>query len=151
MSYTIPLVANLDQESLQGHYSQILLLGLQAANRAMPIPYEYCVDVLKEFKQGGFRNSWIHEDKSWKRYDCRSVIQADLTTEKLVLEQHIFRNEHPLMKKQIAETKPREALFYPLIGKLKVESGQFLVFETKAGMALFRFDLNTNSWAEIKI
>jgi len=78
----------------------------------------------------GCVNQWIHEDKSWKRAGVRSVIQCELRTDAFVLTQRVYKSEILIGEAMIARTKPREWLFYPLLGNLTL-SGSRVLYRAK--------------------
>src|SRR6266446_1777637 len=88
--FDLPPIDSLSAESLQLQYAQIILLGLMAVETFMPVPFDHCVRVLKEFEKGGFVNRWIHADQYWERWQCRCVVAAELTMDRFSLDQSIY-------------------------------------------------------------
>ncbi len=140
IQYELPPIKSLCDDDLHGHFINIIVQGLGIAQTRMPIPLGFCVEIMREFEQNGYENSWIHSNKSWGRYSCRSLIEAKLTLDHFILHQSIYQSNELVSKKMIAETKPREMLFLPYLGRTKVVAGRYVLYE-KSKHVISIFDL----------
>lgn len=145
IKYDIPPLLVLNESSLQGHYVRIINLGLKAAESFMSVPSGYCMSILRRFEDEGFKNEWIHAQKSWKKGAVRCDVIAQLTTERFSLWQCIYRDGILIAKTQVAETKPREMLFIDYLGTLSLDRSGSIVYKRK-GKEITKFDLNSNKF-----
>lgn len=145
IKYDLPTLSELNESSLQAHFIRIIDSGLAIAQTFMPIPHEYCMNALRQFENGGFKNEWIQTQKIWKQLAIHCDVLAQLTTEKFSLQQLIYRDGLLVEKKQIAETKPREMLFYDYFGTLSLDKSETIVYRNKEKV-LTRFSIKTNKF-----
>lgn len=118
--------------------------GFDAALRHVNLPSDEVSKAIDEFFKGNFENRWTHADKSWKRADIRSVILCELLPDAFILTQQIYKGEELIGEAMIARTKPREWLFYRVLGKLTL-SGSQLLYRGKDHL-ISSFDLNTGKF-----
>lgn len=130
LPYLMPPLDSLDSESLQQHYSKIIEMGLEASESFMPVPFQFCVDVLRQFERIGYVNEWVQAEKSWKKNSIRSVITAHLTMDEFFLTQRVEHGGKQI-EERIARTKTREVLFTPFLGDLSMDDSGILVYKNK--------------------
>jgi hypothetical protein len=121
--------------------AEMVRMGLRAASRHVELPINEAFRAIVDFIAGGYVNRWIHADKTWKRIGYRSAITCDLRTDAFILTQSFYRGEELVTEAMIARTKPREGLFYPLLGKLTLSESQITYRANKE--LLSRYDLTT--------
>ncbi len=148
IKYDLPLLLELGDDSLQRHYLKIIDMGLREAEKYMPIPHGFCMDVLEKFEDGGFTNEWIQSQKSWKKQSVRSDVIAYLAMDKFTLVQNIYRDGDLIATLQIAETKPREMLFIDYLGALSVDRSANIVYKRKRNV-LSKFSLQENEFIDV--
>ncbi len=100
--------------------------GLRAALHHVDLPIDEASKAIEEFFSLGCVNQWIHEDKTWRRVAVRSVIHCELRTDAFVLTQRVYKSDKLMGEAMIARTKPREWLFYLLLGKLTLKDSRIL-------------------------
>lgn len=147
IKYDLPISSELSESSLQTHFMRIIDLGLVAAENSMPVPREYCMSVLQKFESEGFKNEWVQTRKSWKKWAIRCDVVARLTIENFTLQQFVYRDELLIEKKLIAETKPREMLFYDYFGTLSLDQSGVIVYKNKEKV-LTRFSIDANEFCD---
>lgn len=145
INYDIPNILELDEFSLQHHLMKIIDSGLSSAMEYMPIPHELCINVLRRFEDGDFKNEWIQTQKVWKKGALRCDVLAELTTEKFSLQQLIYRDDVLVAKRRIAETKPREMLFYDYFGTLSLDATKTIVYKNNRKV-LTAFNVEANEF-----
>jgi len=145
VEYDLPSLSELNESLLQKNFMKIIDIGLAAAKISMPVPHEYCMNALRNFEAGGFKNEWVQAQKMWKKLAVRCDVLAQLTIEKFTLQQFIYRGDVLLGKKKIAETKPRELLFYEYFGTLSLDQAGSIFYKNKKEV-LSRFDLEKNEF-----
>ncbi|HEY1123659.1 MAG TPA: hypothetical protein VGE67_18730 [Haloferula sp.] len=118
--------------------------GFDAASRHVDLPCAEVAKAIDEFFEGNFENRWIHAEKSWKRAGIRSVILCELLPDAFILTQQIYRSEELIGESMIARTKPREWLFYRVLGGLTL-SGSQLLYRGKDHL-ISSFDLDTGKF-----
>ena len=145
--HNLPLVTEIPDYQLDQHLSEILRAGLPVAKEEMEIPIEFCNQVLAEFEEKDFLNTWIHSDKKWENESCRSVVEAELSMRSFTVTQRIYRDGRVVVSQRIGESKPRDMLFMPLLGKVKLEKDGHIVYENK-GKIISKFSLEKNSFCK---
>lgn len=121
--------------------AEMIRKGFRAASRHTELPVDQVSQAIDDFIEGGFVNRWTHADKTWQRTGIRSVIRCDLRTDAFELTQSVYRDQKLLTEAIIARTKPREWLFYPLLGKLSLSKSQ--IFYRTGNKLLSSYDLET--------
>lgn len=130
LPYKMPSIDSMNSDTLQKHYARIIELGLKAAEQYMPVPYEFCIDVLVQFEAGGYVNEWVQAEKTWSRKSLRSVVTAHLTMDEFFLTQQI-EHEDSSVEEKIAKAETREILFYPYLGSLSMDRSGDIVYKNK--------------------
>ena len=133
-------IESLTVEALYEPLHQIIVSGLNAASSITPLPVSECIQRLREFKEGGYVNQWVQFDKHWKRWGCRCVVEAEITTEKFILNQSVFLNGAKVATRCVATTKPRDFLFYDYLGTATINNDGHLIYKAR-GVALTTFSL----------
>ena len=118
--------------------------GLCAALRHVDLPAEAASGAIDDFFELSFVNQWTHADKSWKRAGVRSMVLCELRTDAFILTQRIYRGEELIGEAMIGRTKPREWLFFQLLGTLTLSDSQIL-YRAKNHL-ISRYDLNTGEF-----
>lgn len=124
--------------------AEMVRTGLQVASQHVELPVSEVSKAIDEFFELGFVNRWTHADKTWKRAGVRSEILGELRTDEFVLTQRVYSDDALIDEAVIARTKPRERLFYPLLGVLTLSDFQIL-YRAK-GKLVSRYDLNTGEF-----
>ncbi len=143
----LPLLDELSSDALQREFIRVIAEGLKAANRETPIPVEYCLNVLREFERNGFLNRWVHTEKSWIRQKCHCLIGVEITLDRCTIDQAIYISDQLVATHRIAETKPREGIFFDYLGKLSLGSNGVLIYK-KSDRVLSSFNINTGKFEE---
>lgn len=132
--YDVQHLNSSDEKLLQCEFANIILSGLGAAQKFTSMPVEECRLRLDEFKNEGFVNRWVQVDKYWKKWDCRCVIEAEITTTHFILTEFVHVGGRLVASLEIAKTKPREMLFEEYLGSASLSSSGILSY--KAGGAV---------------
>lgn len=143
ITYDFPSLSGLNLVSTYLEFSNVILLGLKSAESYMPVPHDFCREQLERFMEGECVNQWIHVDKTWKKISCRSVIEAEIKSDKFSLHQTIYRDGVVIERIQLTETKPREMLFFPFLGKLRLDKDGYIYYENKE-RKISKFNLINN-------
>jgi hypothetical protein len=143
-------VENIDSlsfEQIQKQFSRIISEGLLAANDIAYMPFKECEIALECFESIGFRNRWVHVDKTWPRWSCRCVIAAELTIDKFELDQVIYSSGQLIARHRIAETKPREGIFVDYLGDLSMSAEGIITYRKKTKV-MTMFDIREGVFIE---
>lgn len=124
--------------------ADLIQRGVHAASAFTPMPLKEITSAVGDFLAGGCVNQWIHTDKRWVREGVRCVVKCDLRTDQFLLWQLIYRNDSLEAESLIAKTKPREFLFYPLLGKLSLKGHQ-IILKSKANV-ISSYDLRNKKF-----
>lgn len=146
IKYDLPALLDLDESLLQRCFMQIIDFGLKAAENFMPIPYVYCMEILRRFEENGFKNEWLQAKKSWAGGQCE--VMAQLTMEKFTLWQSICIGGVIVANRQIVETKPREMLFIDYLGTLSLDRSGNILYKRR-GKLVTKFDIKVGEFCEV--
>jgi hypothetical protein len=62
------------------YYLELLEQGFIKASEYKEIPIETLLRIVKEFKQGGCKNQWVHKKKRFKEDDLEVILTCEFTT-----------------------------------------------------------------------
>ncbi|WP_321438180.1 hypothetical protein [uncultured Bacteroides sp.] len=62
------------------YYLELLEEGFKKASEFKEIPLETLLNIIEEFKQGGYKNEWVHKKKRFKEDDLEVVLICQFTT-----------------------------------------------------------------------
>jgi len=141
--YDIPSILDMDLNSLQENYIKIINQGLKKSEEYMDVPFDFCINTLDEFRKIGYVNKWIHSKREWG--DIQSVIEAEVTVDKFQIHQFIYRNKKIIERIKIAETKPREMLFFHLFGKLELDDQGNILYASNKKI-ITKFNIEERKW-----
>jgi hypothetical protein len=147
--FDIPNILNLDGVKLQEQMKKIIGEGLQIASTFMDVPYEFCMETLQKFIDGGCVNRWVHTAKKWNRNELESKVIGALTTSKFSLIQQVYIGGTLECETKIAETKPRELVFNSLLGRLSKSADEKIYYKVGPDI-LTCFDVRSKQFVEPK-
>lgn len=117
-SLRVPFVPDLERykdstdEEKQQYFIEILTEGLHSANDFQSLPLSALLELVSEFRAGGYRNCWTHKSKLLRGYGVRAALGCELTMHEFKLTLSVSRKNETVIAKQILSTKPDEICFY---------------------------------------
>lgn len=62
------------------YYLELLTEGFKKASEFKEVPLDNLLNIIKEFKQGGCKNEWVHKKKRFKEDDLEVILICEFTT-----------------------------------------------------------------------
>jgi hypothetical protein len=62
------------------YYLELLELGFKKASSFKAIPLETLLNLIKEFKEGNYKNEWLHKKKRFKEEDLEVILICEFNT-----------------------------------------------------------------------
>jgi hypothetical protein len=137
----------LNPSAAQKQCMKAIMAGIELARIYTPLPVAECCRALQDFEAGGFVNQWVAREKSWSRLKCRCIIAAEMTMERLTLDQVVYLEGEHVADRRIAETKPREGLYEQYLGAFSSDAKGRILYKAKGGV-LTVFDLAKRAFVE---
>ena len=129
--FDLPTISDLSIGSLQAKFLEIIIAGLKSANIYSSVDESFFDELFADIAVNNFINKWVHKDKYWKRWDCRCVIEAELTVDEFLINQYVYLKGKLVTKFCIATSMPREAIFSEYLGDLTISSEGILYYRNK--------------------
>jgi hypothetical protein len=123
-------------------FESILKHGFEVAAKYVELPKAEVFSAIEKFKSVGFKNEWVHIEKTWKRKEVTCIIECHHQLNTFQLTQKIYKCGTLVQDSIIAESMPREWLFNQLLGKVALKEGGKLIYSVKSKV-LSTFDLDT--------
>ncbi|MBB1350032.1 MULTISPECIES: hypothetical protein [unclassified Pseudoalteromonas] len=124
-------------------FEKILKHGFEVAEKYAELPKSEVFDAIEQFKSTGFKNEWVHIEKTWKRKGVTCIIECHHKLNTFQLVQKLYKCDALVHSSIIAESMPREWLFNQLLGKVVLKEGGKLIYSVKSEV-LSIFVLDTN-------
>lgn len=126
----------------------MLCEGLEKCSRQFSIPLAAIVRGIEEFRQGGYKNEWIHKARLFRPTGIHATLSCDLDIERFVLTLRLKREGITIFDRAILETKPDEIVF---AGRFKdvILVENMVVVTDKFGDPTFSLSLDSLAKADI--
>lgn len=135
------LFRNLSRSECHEFFIQMLLDGLRKCSQFHDVPLVELVAAIEEFRQGGYKNEWVHQAKSFSKIGLRASLLCSLNMERFELDLQVERKGEVLAIRKILETKPDEIIFQHKFKEL-ILVGNDLVVKDRFNEVIFSFDLS---------
>lgn len=95
------------------YYLELLEQGFKKASEFKPIPLDTLLNIIKEFKEKGCKNEWLHKKKRFKEEDLEVILTCEFTTNyfQLIATINQISTKKQLVKGIVIKTEPDEVLF----------------------------------------
>lgn len=119
----------------------MLIKGFKKCARHHDIPLDVLMDIIEEFRCGGYQNEWLHQKKLFRGVGLRCSLLCRLDSEKFTLNILIEKNGRMVFRRQILETKPDEIIFAHRFKEVVFERGAIVV-KDRFGKEVFSLELD---------
>ena len=105
------------------YYLELLEEGFHKAAEFKNIPLNSLINIINQFKAGGFKNEWVHKKKKLKEIDLEVSLFCEFTTNYFQLIITIIRasSKEELVKGALIKTEPYEVLFEKMFKDIVVD------------------------------
>jgi len=135
----------LKEEEFNIFLFEMIMEGLlKSKKQEAPIPYDFLIETLSNFKLGGFNNEWIHKKKICKDYGVIAYLKCRLTSNYFSLELIIEKSKKEIYKKEVLRTLPNVIMYKDEFKDIQVVEGKLLIMKnTSEESILFSLDLSS--------
>lgn len=107
---------------------EMIMQGLEKARKLKaPVPYDFLVDAVLDFKSDRGNNEWVHKSKTFKEYGVKVSLLCRLTVNYFSLELIIEKGAKEVYKNELLRTLPDPILYKRYFKDLKIENGKLIV------------------------
>ncbi len=92
-----------------------------------PIPCDFLINTVLDFKNGGCKNEWVHKTKTFKEHGIKATLLCRLTVNYFALELIIEKNKQELFKKEILKTKPHSIQYKQEFKDIVIKDGKLVI------------------------
>ena len=107
-------------------YLEMLRIGMEKASVGFDVPLAAIMQAIVEFREGGYRNSWIHASKPIQK-GLKVLLHCDLDPKRFRLELQLQRGADVVREWTVVETRPDELIFAHRFKSLLVEGPNIVV------------------------
>ncbi|WP_448105201.1 hypothetical protein [Pedobacter panaciterrae] len=89
--------------------------------------YDFLVNAVLDFKNGGCKNEWVYKTKTFKEYGVKANLLCKLTVNYFSLELIVEKDAKEVYKNEILRTLPDPILYKRYFKDLKIDKGKIIV------------------------
>jgi len=119
----------------------MLLEGFEKCARYHPIPLAEMKEEIENFRNGGYKNKWIHQSKLLRPAGLRASLLCSLDTERFDLTLKLERKDETVFMERILETKPDEIIFEHRFKEISL-ADDLVIVKNKFGEEIFWLELS---------
>jgi len=116
--------------------------GIEKANRDFPIPYDVLMQGIADFRQGGYKNEWVHQRKLLRPFGLHATLLFDLDSKRFRARLRLERKGTLFYEKTILEDHPDELCFAYKVKEV-VADGNNIVVKGTYDKVTFTLDTST--------
>lgn len=120
----------------------MLLEGIEKSARQHKVPLNELKSAIEEFRNGGYRNEWIHKKKVFRAADLVALLHCSLDTKGFNLTLKLDSKNGTIFEKVILSTKPDELIFAHKFKDVQLVDGSVVVSD-KFGKSAFSVRLDS--------
>jgi len=111
------------------YYLELLEQGFKKASEFNPIPLDTLLNLIDEFKKGGYKNEWLHKKKRFKEKDLEVVLTCEFTTNyfQLITSINQISTKKELVKGIAIKTKPDEIHFDKMFKDILIDDNFIII------------------------
>ena len=121
-------------------FISMLLEGMKKCSRHHELPVSEIEAAIDEFRQGGYRNEWVHQKKSLRSVGLVASLLCRMDPENFVLTLKLERGGEVVFEEPILKTLPDEIIFAHRFKEVVVED-ETVVVRDKFGKPTFLIDV----------
>lgn len=107
-------------------YLEMLRVGIDKASVDFDVPLAATKQAIAEFREGGYRNSWVHASKPIQK-GLKVLLRCDLDPQRFRLALQLQRGPDVVREWTVLETRPDELIFAHRFKSLLVEGPNVVV------------------------
>ncbi len=122
---------------------EMIMQGLiKCKDQDAPIPHDFLINMVLDFKSNGFKNEWVHKARTFKNHFIKASLSCKLTCNYFSLELVIEKNKKEVFRKEILKTLPSSIMYKDQFKDIIVEDNILKVTtDDLDNPILFEFDL----------
>jgi hypothetical protein len=122
---------------------EMIMQGLiKCKEQNAPIPCDFLINIVLDFKANGFKNEWVHKARTFKDHFIKASLCCKLTCNYFSLELVIEKNKKEVFRKEILKTLPSSIMYKYKFKDIIVEDNVLKVTtDDLDNPILFEFDL----------
>lgn len=122
---------------------EMIMQGLiKCKEQNAPIPHDFLINMVLDFKANGFKNEWVHKARTFKNHFIKASLCCKLTCNYFSLELVIEKNKKEVFRKEILKTLPSSIMYKDQFKDIIVEDNILKVTtDDLDNPILFEFDL----------
>ena len=113
------------EPNIQEFLIECLDKSLAKLERDFGFPRKRIMEVADEFREGGYKNRWVHKTKRSKVHNVTGKLVFELTGHAFHLDFILEKRGECIYRERIRSTRPDENCFYGLYRDLTIERGAF--------------------------
>lgn len=132
------------EEAFHTFLFDMVMEGLEKGKQQKaPIPYDFLVNTVLDFKLNGFKNEWIHKAKTFKEHGIKATLFCKLTMNYFSLELIIEKDKKEVLRKEILKTKPSGLIYDYKFKDIIIDNGILKIMkDTYEPSYLYEIDLS---------
>lgn len=117
------------------YYLELFEQGFKKASEFKEVPLEILLGLLREFKEVGCKNHWLHKKKRFKEDDLEVVLNCEFTTNyfQLVTIINQISTKKELAKGVVMKTEPNEVLFDKMFKDIRLDERNIIITDASDG------------------
>jgi hypothetical protein len=126
VDFSLSAYENLGLQERHELYLEMLRVGMDKAAVDFDVPLAATKQAIVEFREGGYRNSWIHASKPIQK-GLKALLHCDLDPQRFRLALQLQRGAAVVREWTVLETRPDELIFAHRFKRLLVEGPNLVV------------------------
>ena len=119
----------LSKQNKYEYYLQLLEEGYRISTQFKEIPVDTLLLLHQKFREGGYKNEWVHKAKRFKEYHIQVVLSCFFTSVdfQLVISIHDLKTKELLVAGTVIRTLPDEIHFQKNFKDVKIEKEELII------------------------
>lgn len=119
----------LSKQNKYEYYLQLLEEGYRISTQFKEIPVDTLLLLHQKFREGGYKNEWVHKAKRFKEYNIHVVLSCFFTSVdfQLVISIHDLKTKELLVAGTVIRTLPDEIHFQKNFKDVKIEKEELII------------------------
>jgi|GEM_PF-1934799 len=104
-------------------FEMIMEAVIKAKKLNAPIPYDFLINTILDFKSNEFKNEWLYKSKIFKEFSIKTSLFCKLTCNYFSLELIIEKGKKEIFRKEILKTLPSTIMYKGEFKEILIENG----------------------------
>ncbi len=106
-------------DELQEYFIELLEEGFRKAARSHDIPLDLLLEGLKDFRAGGYKDEWLHQEKLLRPHRLKAALSCQVTMWEFILTLTVREGDKVIFSKPIHRDLPDETCYHHKFKDLK--------------------------------